>query len=589
MSRKLIRQMLASQTLSALTVSICLLIDNIMITRFLGLTAISAYELSNPLLLSIGAFGGMLSAGIQVTCSKSLGSGSQEETNRGYSTAVIISLAVSVLFTSGVLIFVNFLARAMGAGVRGEVHDYTVNYIVGFVIGAPGSIFALILVPFLIMSGKNNLLIAAVSGMTVADILFDFLNVVVFKGGMFGMGLASSISYYVAVAIGIRYFFSRKCPLRFSFARFSFRKALELFRNGIPTAVGMASSIILVFFLNRLFLRTGGHMAVAAYGVVGGITGASNCISTGVNGVSLTLSGILYHEEDRRGLKSVLYLLFRYGFILGFCVGAVLAVFAPFFVSVFIPEAGETRSMAILGVRLFAAGLIPCCAVNALKSFYQGTSRVIMTEIISFLEGAVLPCLAAFLLQTAFGLDGIWLQFAAGEILTLSLIVLYTRLRRRGNQRTADALMMLDPSFGVDDDSLMEAEIRSLEDVSSVSEAAERFCESHGNSALFAGRIALCIEEMAANTVSYGFSSGSANRLSVRLQHKGSKWTLRFRDDCPAFNPLSYVPPEGTGNGMGIRLMTAMADEVHYTSSLNLNNLTLVFDGEGRRGPGRTE
>ena len=40
---------------------------------------------------------------------------------------------------------------------------------------------------------------------------------------------------------------------------------------------------------------------------------------------------------------------------------------------------------------------------------------------------------------------------------------------------------------------------------------------------------------------------------------------------------------------MGIRLMTAMADEVHYTSSLNLNNLTLVFDGEGSRGPARTE
>ena len=76
--------MLAAQTLSALTVSLCLLIDNIMIARFLGVQAIAAYGLANPILLVIGAIGSMLAAGVQVACSRSLGSGSKEETDRGY-------------------------------------------------------------------------------------------------------------------------------------------------------------------------------------------------------------------------------------------------------------------------------------------------------------------------------------------------------------------------------------------------------------------------------------------------------------------------------------------------------------------------
>ena len=42
MIRKLIRQMLIAQILSALTVSLCLLIDNIMIGRFLGEEALAA-------------------------------------------------------------------------------------------------------------------------------------------------------------------------------------------------------------------------------------------------------------------------------------------------------------------------------------------------------------------------------------------------------------------------------------------------------------------------------------------------------------------------------------------------------------------
>ena len=92
MIRKLIKQMLAAQTLSALTVSVCLLIDNIMIARFLGVQATAAYGLANPILLVIGAIGSMLAAGVQVACSKSLGSGSQEETNKGYSSAIGLTL-----------------------------------------------------------------------------------------------------------------------------------------------------------------------------------------------------------------------------------------------------------------------------------------------------------------------------------------------------------------------------------------------------------------------------------------------------------------------------------------------------------------
>ena len=89
MIRKLIRQMLTAQILSALTVSLCLLIDSIMIGQFLGVDAIAAYGLANPLLLVIGAIGSMLSAGVQVVCSRSIGKGSQKETNAGYSSAMI--------------------------------------------------------------------------------------------------------------------------------------------------------------------------------------------------------------------------------------------------------------------------------------------------------------------------------------------------------------------------------------------------------------------------------------------------------------------------------------------------------------------
>ena len=62
MIRKLVRQMLSAQIFSALAVSLCLLIDIVVIGRFLGDTAMAAYQLANPMLLLIGAIGTLLSA-----------------------------------------------------------------------------------------------------------------------------------------------------------------------------------------------------------------------------------------------------------------------------------------------------------------------------------------------------------------------------------------------------------------------------------------------------------------------------------------------------------------------------------------------
>jgi len=580
MIRKLIRQMLAAQTLSALTVSVCLLIDSIMICRFLGVQAAAAYGLANPILLVIGAIGSMLAAGVQVACSKSLGSGSKEETDKGYSSALGLMLGISLVFMLLVLFFRNPLSTVMGAGADGELFDMTRDYLAGFIVGSPGSMGALVLVPFLQMAGQSNLLIVAVLVMTVTDVAFDLLNVLVFHGGMFGMGLASALSYYAAMLITLKYFLSGKCVFSFSFRYITAKKIRELFVGGVPTIFTMASSVFLVFILNKLLLSVGGAVAVAAFTVLLGIGNASNCISTGVGGVSLTLSGILYNEEDQTGLKELLRLLVRYAALLGAVMATVLIVLAPVFVRVFIPEAGQAQDLTIHGVRLFALGLIPCCVINALKNLYQGTERVTLTEAISVLEGAVLPALAALLFSRFLGVTGVWLYFAVGEALALLCTAVYVWRKNGAVSLAAQPFLLLKKDFGVEPENLMEMDIHSLQDVESAARAAEAFCRNQGQSPKLVNHIALCIEEMAGNTVQHGFASGKNNHLSIRVQHKNDRWVLRFRDDCRAFDPISYVPKESGKDALGIRLVMAMADDVRYTYSLNLNNLTIKLHTE---------
>ena len=574
MIKKLIRQMLTAQIFSALTVSLCLLIDSVMISRFLGNEAIAAYGLANPLLLAIGAIGTLLASGIQVVCSKALGRGNQEEANAGYSSAVAAAAAASLLFVAAALAGSGLLARILGAGSEGSLYQLTKDYLVGFSIGAPGSMGALVLVPFLQMAGQSGLLVAAVLTMTVTDIGLDLLNVLVFYGGMFGMGLASALSYYAAMAVAAIYLLSRRSVFRFSRKRISKRMILELFRNGIPAGVNMLACVVLVYLMNQILKGLHGSVGIAAYTVIASIGNAANCITTGIGGVSLTLSGIFYHEEDRSALRETVSTLCKRGVVLGFGMGIVLLIFAPQMISLFIDQAGATRDTAILGLRLFGAGLIPCCINNALKYHYQASERTLLSEGISVVEGMLTPALCAFVFSRFLDTTGAWIGLAAGEWLTLLLLGILIR-RIGGKLPWRDGTyLLLKKDFGAAEDETMEIRITTLEEVTQTAEQAGAFCRARGGSERESNRITLCVEEIAANVVRHGFTGDKTRHLAILILNKPKQWVLRFRDDCKAFDPVSYMP-QAKDQGLGIRVVMGITEEAYYTYPMNLNNLVL--------------
>ena len=580
MVRKMVRQMLAAQIFSALTVTLCLLIDSIMVGRFLGVGALSAYQLANPVLLVVAAIASTLSAGIQMACGRSLGKGSREETDAGYSSAIILGLGIAAVLTLAALIFRGPLATAIGAGTEGTLYNDTKNYLAGFVIGAPGTIGAMILVPFLQISGQSGLLIAAVLVMTLVDIIMDLLNVLVLHGGMFGMGFASSLSYYCALIVGGWYFFSKKCVFRFSWRLVKKSKMIELIKGGIPTVIGLSSCVVLVLFLNWMLLSEGGKEAVAAFSVVTSLGNAANCITVGISGVALTLSGIFYSEEDSTSLKELMRLLARDSVILCVAAGTFLILIAPLLVRIFIAEPGAAQKMAVLGIRLYVCGMIPCCIVGALRNSYQAMDKVILTEILSVLENFAFPALSAFVMSRFLGTAGIWYYFAFGELLSLIAAAVFIRWRAKAIPWRDGAYLLLQKTFGVPADQLMEVNIGTVEEAVRVSKDAEIFCRERGQSARLSRHIALCIEEMTTNIVEHGFKKDDKpHHLSVRVLHKKDYWILRFRDDCKAFDPVHYMPGEGK-DALGIRLTLAMADDAQYTYSMNLNNLMLKLPEE---------
>ncbi|MBO4795349.1 MAG: hypothetical protein J5547_04635, partial [Clostridia bacterium] len=162
MIKRVFRQMLSAQIISSMTVMLCMLVDSIMIGRFLGVDSMTAYGLATPVLLVFAAVGTTLSAGIQVMCGKTMGGGDMKGTNACFSVSVFLAFAISAVGSVLVIVFATPICTLLGAGepVPGnDVFFLTRDYLRGFIIGAPAFIFAQIMVPYMQITGNRARLV----------------------------------------------------------------------------------------------------------------------------------------------------------------------------------------------------------------------------------------------------------------------------------------------------------------------------------------------------------------------------------------------------------------------------------------------
>lgn len=231
MINRLFRQMSSTQILSAISTTLCLLIDSVVIGRLLGVEYMSAYGLASPFLIVLSALGLMSTAGVQVVCGKNIGAGDREGSNTCYSTSIVLSVVMGIL---GILLVFSMwrpICAFPGAGEavpENRVFYLTGDYLKGYLLGAPAFFLNQIMAPYLQISGKRKRLLLSVTVMTVTDTVADLLSVYVFHAGMFGIGLASSLSFLAAVLVGAGFFLKKDCLFRFRWKGLRWRSALGL-------------------------------------------------------------------------------------------------------------------------------------------------------------------------------------------------------------------------------------------------------------------------------------------------------------------------------------------------------------------------
>lgn len=581
MIKRLFGQMMIAQVISSMTVTLCMLIDSIVICRFLGVDAMAAYGYTQPVLLAFAAPGAMISAGVQVVCGKTLGRGDREGSDSCFTVSVALTSAISLLGLILVLVFSGPLCTLLGAG-RPEpgnpVYYLTKDYLTGFIIGVPAFLTAQVMVPYLQMSGKRTRLVTAVVLMTVIDVALDLLNVLVIHGGIFGMGLASSLSYYAAVFIGIGCFISKDRLFTLRRKGLSLNMLRLIVGNGIPTIINQLSLVFLILLLNNLLRFFGGNLAVAAYSVISTISNLCYAFCNGISSVALMMASIFCADKDRSSLYTLVRTMTKNAIVVLASVTLVVILGAGPIVFLFIENDPQVVNLATKGLRLFALCLVPCALNTTFKFYYQGIGRVRLMELICLLQNFLLPALSALAMGYLFGVTGLWLCFLCGEGAALVFICVYVWKSNKRFSLTAEDFALLPPSFTSPDERCFEYTIESDKGAVEASSKAIEFCLKHGEKKTTSALIGLCIEEMTYNTTRFGFDKGQKNMIEVRLVIGDHEKIIRIRDNCIHFDPIHYHELHSNDDPIahiGIRTVVSTAKEAVYLNTFGLNNLTL--------------
>ena len=199
---KLFRKSVVSIILAAIATMLGIVIDGIVIGRFLGKDSMAAYGLVTPVINLATAFSGILATGAQIICAQRLGAGKKEKARQAFSMCMIITVCVAVLMMAVVLIFRDDISVLLGArGNSAHLKALTSDYLLGLVFSFPSVLFLFEFNSLMRLDGDPNRVIVAVVVMTAMDVAGDLVNALVVHGGMLGMGITTSMSYFAALVI----------------------------------------------------------------------------------------------------------------------------------------------------------------------------------------------------------------------------------------------------------------------------------------------------------------------------------------------------------------------------------------------------
>ena len=584
-SRSIIRNTFYIQLLAfillSLSSSVGSMVDGVVIGQFLGVDSTAAFGIINPLMIAFSIIGAVVSAGARNRFTKLLGAGKTEQARNVFSLACILSTGIAAALMLFLIIFSGPVTSALGAsGNTADLLPQARNYLIGISFGLPAMNLVRVLNGFMALDNDRNLPVISSIFLTVSDILMDLAAVLFFHGGTLEMGVATSISYYVALAVLLTHFRKKDIFLRFQFRGLPWEETSSILGKGMPSGVCRLGNTLRCIFMNRMLALIASAAAIAAYSVHRQADSFFNPVTIGMADTVALLAGILVGEEDRPMMKRLLFTSVQATLVITAGIAALIWILAPQFASLYIKENPEALRLAVTAVRCYAIGM-PINGLNLIYlNYFQGIGKSVLASVSGFVCESGLLILSAAAMMPLLGADAVWWAYPVSQFLVMCyygiVVAVESRRIRIHREGLWNRVLLLPDTFDVSDTDKLDVTITGMDDVMQLTDAVWKFCDAHDCDSTQRNHLVLSVEELAGNVIRHGFADGKPHCIEVRILKKPSGYYCRFRDDCLIFDPVRQVrllSDEDPTYHIGLRMIATLAKDIQYTCVLKLNNI----------------
>ena len=362
------------------------MVDGLFVSNLISTNALSAINLTAPVIQLVTAISTMLATGGSAVIMKKMGEHKTDEAKEDFTFLILVNVVVGVIMcVAGYLAMDSIFA---GMNLSADVEGYCVEYLSRYLVFTVPILLMNNFTLYMIASEKATLsLICSVTG-GVLNMVLDYLFIAVFAMGISGAAVATGIGYSVTAVVGLFVFSRKKSLLHFKKPVFRFKVLANAATNGCSEmATALVTGIITMMF-NWTMLHYVGEDGVAAVTIIMYVLMFASSLYTGYSyGVAPMLS-FYYGEQNHEKLKKLV--------------------------------AVSLKVIAFIGFNIFASGM------------FTALSNGIVSAVLAFSRSFVFMLITMIVLPLLLGVNGIWLATPVAELMALALSAfVFMKYRKR--------------------------------------------------------------------------------------------------------------------------------------------------------------
>ena len=416
----------------SLFMSFYTMVDGLFVSNLIGSSALSAINLTAPVIQLVTAVSTMLATGGSAVIMKKMGEGKRREAREDFTLLILVNvLAGATMCALGYLI----TGRLFGAmDLSPEAAGYCVDYLSRYLLFTVPILLMNNFTLYMIASEKAGLsLLCTVAG-GVLNIVLDYVFIAVCGLGIGGAAIATGLGYSVTAAAGLFVFSRKKSLLHFTRPAFRLRVLLDAASNGCSEmATALVTGIVTMMF-NWTMLRYVGEDGVAAVTIIMYVLMFASSLYTGYSyGVAPMLS-YYWGERNHEKLKKLVSVSLRIILVISLTTAAFSYAATEPLVSIFARPDDPVYGLAVAGNRLCTLALLFIGFNIFASGMFTALSNGVVSAVLAFSRSFVFMLLTMLTLPALLGVAGVWLATPAAELMALALSA-WMFFRYRGRYR----------------------------------------------------------------------------------------------------------------------------------------------------------